>query len=83
MVYTDYDKKLEHRLCANKEWLAWVHKVRSAVDRLDMKAVVGTRAVLHGEKLLNAGLPREAVEQMVVFKGMRMADIEKIRGNIR
>ena len=83
MVYTDYDKKLEHRLCANKEWLAWVHKVRSAVDRLDMKAVVGTRAVLHGEKLLNAGLPREAVEQLVVFKGMRMADIEKIRGNIR
>lgn len=83
MVYTDYDAKLEYRLCANKEWLAWVRRVRSAVDRLDMKVVVGTRAVLHGEKLLNAGLPREAVEQMVVFKGMRMADIEKIRGNIR
>ena len=83
MVYTDYDAKLEYRLCANKEWLAWVRQVRSAVDRLDMKVVVGTRAVLHGEKLLNAGLPREAVEQMVVFKGMRMADIEKIRGNIR
>lgn len=83
MVYTDYDAKLEYELCANKEWLAWVRQVRSAVDRLDMKVVVGTRAVLHGEKLLNAGLPREAVEQMVVFKGMRMADIEKIRGNIR
>ena len=83
MVYTDYDAKLEYILCANKEWLAWVHQVRNAVDRLGMKVVVGTRAVLHGEKLLNAGLPRKAVEQMVVFKGMRMADIEKIRGNIR
>ena len=48
-----------------------------------MKVVVGTRAVLHGDKLLNIGLPRDAVEKMVVFKGMSMADIDKLRGNTR
>ena len=83
MVYTDYDTQLEERLCMNKEWLHWVHGVRWAVNNLDIKLVVGTRAVLHGEKLLNAGIQRKAVEQMVVFKGLPMADIEKIRGNIR
>lgn len=83
MVYTDYDEKLEARLCANKEWLNWVHDVRRVVNQLEMKLIVGTRAVLHGEKLINAGIPRKAVEQMVVFKGLPMADIDKIRGNIR
>ena len=83
MVYTDYDKRLENTLCSNKDWLAWVWAVRDIVNTLDMKLVVGTRAVLHGEKLLNAGLPRDAVEQMVVFKGLPLSDINKIRGNIR
>lgn len=83
MIYTDYDTKLEDRLCTNKEWLQWVWAVRGAVNKLDMNIVVGTRAVLHGEKLLNAALPRTAVEQMVVFKGIPTTDIEKIRGNIR
>ncbi len=83
MVYTDYDTGLEDRLCTNKDWLNWVHRVRGVVNDLDMKMVVGTRAVLHGDKLLNAGLPRAAVEQMVVFRGLPMADIEKIRGRIR
>ena len=83
VVYTDYDERLEARLCANKDWLNWVHDVRRVVNQLEMKLVVGTRAVLHGEKLINAGIPREAVEQMVVFKGLPMADINKIRGNIR
>jgi len=83
VVYTDYDIKLEDRLCSNKEWLNWVYSVRDVVKKNDMKVVVGTRAVLHGEKLLNAGIPREAVEEMVVFKGLPLADIEKIRGKIR
>ncbi len=83
MIWTDYDINLENRLCANKDWLDWVHNVRNAVNRLDMKAVVGTRAVLCGERLLNAGVPRDTVEKMVVFKGMNAADIEKIRRNTR
>ena len=83
MVYTDYDKDLENRLCSNKEWLSWVHQVREVVAKYDMKMVVGTRAVLFGEKLLNAGIPLEAVKQMVVFKGAPRADIDKICGNIR
>ena len=83
VVYTDYDTQLEDRLCANKDWLNWVHNVRNIANDLDMKIIVGTRAVLHGEKLLNAGIPREAVEQMVVFKGMPLADMKKIRGRIR
>ena len=83
MVYTDYDTQLEERLCSNKEWLAWVHSVRKNAEKLDMKVVVGTRAVLHGDKLLNIGLPRDAVEKMVVFKGMPLADIDKLRGHTR
>ncbi len=83
MVYTDYDKDLENRLCLNKDWLMWVYQVREIVAKYDMKMVVGTRAVLFGEKLLNVGIPLEAVKQMVVFKGAPRADIDKICGNIR
>lgn len=83
MVYTDYDVQLEDRLCLNKEWLQWVHNIRDNANRLGVKTVVGTRAVIHGDKLLNAGIPREAVEQMVVFKGMSVADIDKLRGKTK
>ncbi len=83
MIYTDYDVQLESRLCSDAEWLAWVQRVREAVDKLDMKVVVGTRSVLHGDRLLNSGIPRQDVEQMVVFKGLPKADIDKIRRNCR
>ena len=83
VVYTDYDTELEDRLCSNKDWLSWVHRVRANADKLGMKVIVGTRAVLYGERLLNAGISREVVEQMVVFKGLPLADIDKLRGNTR
>ena len=83
MVYTDYDTALEDRLCGNKDWLNWVHAVRDIVNKFDIKLIVGTRAVLHGERLLNTGLPRHAVEQMVVFRGLPLSDIEKIKHNIK
>ena len=83
VVYTDYDTELEDRLCSNKDWLSWVHKVRANADKLGMKVIVGTRAVLYGERLLNAGISREVVEQMVIFKGLPLADIDKLRGNTR
>lgn len=83
MVHTDYDTNLENRLCANKEWLVYVQAVRRVVNEYQMKLVVGTRAVINGEKLLNAGLPRDAVEEMVLFKGLPIADVNKIREFIK
>lgn len=83
MIYTDYDIQLEARLCSDTEWLAWVQRVRNAVNKLDMNVVVGTRAVLHGDRLLSVGISRQDVEQMVVFKGLPKADIDKIRRNCR
>ena len=83
MVYTDYDTQLEDRLCTNKEWLNYVHSVRNAVNKFQMRLVVGTRAVIHGDKLLAAGLARDAVEEMVLFKGVPVSDVQKIRGNIK
>lgn len=83
MVYTDYDTNLEDRLCTNKEWLDYVRVVRRVVNEYQMKLVVGTRAVINGEKLLNIGLPRAAVEEMVLFKGLPRADVEKIRRNVK
>lgn len=81
MVYTDYDVRLEDMLCTNKEWLNYVHAVRRAVNEYQIKLVVGTRAVINGEKLLNAGLSRAVVEKIVLFKGLPQADVEKIRYN--
>lgn len=83
MVYTDYDTQLEERLCTNKEWLNYVHSVRDAVNKFQMRLVVGTRAVIHGDKLLAAGLARDAVAEMVLFKGIPLSDIQKIRDNIK
>ena len=83
MVHADYDTVLENRLCMNKEWLEWIHRVRAFVTRYNMHLVVGTRAVINGEKLLNIGIPRKVVEEMVVFKGLSLADVEKIRQNTR
>jgi len=83
VIRVDYDTEMEDKLCQNKDWLDFVHRVRDNVDKLGMPYVVGTRAVVYGEQLLNTGLSREAVEQMVVFKGMPSTDIDKIRGKIR
>jgi len=83
VVRTDYDTNLEYRLCTNVEWLNYVHAVRRVVNEYQMKLVVGTRAVINGDRLLNVGLPREAVEEMVIFKGLPAADVEKIRGNVK
>jgi len=82
MVWTGYDTQLEKRLCSNKEWIDYIHAVRKFVAEYQIKLVCGTRAVINGEKLLNAGLPRAAVENMVVFKGLPTEDIEKIRANV-
>ena len=83
VIRVNYDTQMEDKLCQNKEWLKFVHMVRNNVDRLGMPYVVGTRAVVYGDRLLNAGLSREAVEQMVVFKGMNETDIQKACGRER
>jgi len=74
------DEALEDALCANKEWVAIVRKVRANVIAKQMKGVMVTpRATIYGESLLAAGLPLERVIKSVIYKGMTEAQIAMVR----
>tara|TARA_R110000868_G_scaffold151117_1_gene374717 strand:+ start:2741 stop:3757 length:1017 start_codon:yes stop_codon:yes gene_type:complete len=44
----DYDRALERTLSGDHEWCDMLHAIRSAVDKLDVQLIVGTRAILDG-----------------------------------
>jgi len=78
MVFVGYDETMEDRLCPNKDWLNFVRRVRNVVNNQGMKFIVSTRAILDGQRLLNAGLAEDKVAKMVVFRGMAQSDIDNI-----
>lgn len=68
-VEFNYDEQLELAIAPNKEWCRYVQCVRHAVDSLKERIIVSPRATINGGKLLAAGVDREKVLNMVIFKG--------------
>lgn len=65
----DYDEELEAALCGNKEWAAYVKKVRDYIAANSGESVYITpRASLNGAALIAGGLDMEAVMDATVFK---------------
>ena len=82
-----YDNELERNLTDNEEWVEYVQKVRAAIDKLGMgkmgvRHIVSPRATISGAELLKAGLDRERVESMVIWKGLEKETIQMIKNNM-
>lgn len=77
-VEWDYDENLERKVAGNDEWFEYVLKVRKVIDKLNLRHIVSPRASFFGAKLLGNGFSREDVENMVLWKGMDQATVDKI-----
>jgi cobaltochelatase CobS len=66
----DYDMKLEESLSSNPEWLKECRRVRDIITEKKIRHVVSPRAILHGQKLIAAGMEFGRVKELVLLKGM-------------
>lgn len=79
-VEIGYDDRIERALAAgNQKWLETVWAVRRAVDDLKVRHIVSTRAVANGAKLLAAGMARDKVMELVLWKGLDSGTREQVR----
>lgn len=75
----DYDENMERKITGNDAWFEYVLKVRKIVDRLNLRHIISPRASFFGANLLNNGFTRVEVENMVLWKGMDQATLDKIK----
>lgn len=64
--------------CTKEEWLCTVTEVRNAVEKLGIRHVVSPRATIYGSRLLDAGINRDTVKSMLLFKGLDESDVRKV-----
>lgn len=62
-----------------KQWVERVQKVRRAVDKLKVRHVVSPRASQAGAKLLAAGWDWADVEASVIWKGLEIDTVNKVK----
>jgi cobaltochelatase CobS len=77
----EYDAALEQHLSEDSEWLRLVHAVRASIDSHKIRHIVGTRAMLYGQRALKAGISREAVIEGVIWKGLDETAKSKIKAD--
>jgi hypothetical protein len=63
----------------NLDWVRFVQKVRGAIEKEKVRAVVSPRASIEGGIMLKAGDSRADVEESYVWKGME----ERVRNQIK
>lgn len=78
-IPVDYDLTMERTFCnGNIEWLDYVWNIRKQVDKLKIRHVVSSRAIIFGSLALQCGLTRDDVEAFYLFKGMSERDKSKL-----
>lgn len=82
-----YDEELEKNMTDNAEWAEFVQKVRHAIDKLGfektgVRHIVSPRATENGAALLEAGIDRRRVEEMVIWKGLERETVQMIKNNM-
>lgn len=75
----DYDTNMERKVAGNDEWFEYVLKVRKVIERLNLRHIISPRASFFGSTLLDNNFTRSEVEDMVLWKGMDQATIDKIK----
>lgn len=66
----DYDELLEVALAGDKDWTAYVQRVRKAVELEKVRHIVSPRASIRGARMLAAGMERKVVENACIWKGL-------------
>ena len=76
----DYDEEAEIDWAGadQSEWTQFVQRTRHAVEGNNMRVVVSPRASINGAKLLRAGMGRDEVAEMVLYKGMSRDDKDRL-----
>ena len=74
-----YDENLEIKLSGNKEWTFHVQKARKIIDKYKIRHIVSPRASIFGAQLLEQGISKETVENLVLWKGLPENDKIKIQ----
>lgn len=74
----DYDQELEREIAGNDAWTDRVFALRAAAARLGSRLIISPRATFEGARLLAAGMPREKVELLKVWKGIAPEERQKI-----
>jgi cobaltochelatase CobS len=78
-----YDDDLERALATDAAWCEYVQSVRAAVAERGLSHLVTPRATYDGCKLLAAGLDRDTVAKMCVFKGLDADTVSQIERAVR
>ena len=78
IVKFDYDPELEKNLAKDKEWVEFIQLFRKQIIKRKIKHIVSMRAIIYGDKLLNAGTDIEKVLNEIVFKNLELEDIKSI-----
>lgn len=65
------------------QWCARVQSVRQAVATLRERIVVSPRATLYGVKLAAAGIGKDWLEKMLIWRGADAGTVEKINTEAR
>ena len=76
-----YDENFERELANNQDWSDYIQRIRRYIEMQKIRHVVSPRASINGAKLLAEGIPRETVEQTIIWKGLDEATKTKILEN--
>lgn len=66
-----------------KEWLATVRAHRQALGELGIRAIISQRASLYGVRLAELGVGKDWLGEMLLYKGMKEHDREKLAENAK
>ncbi len=78
----EYDEVLEREITGNDQWVKRVQTIRKAVEKLKIRHIVSPRASINGARLLATGIPREQVEEMLIWKGLDETQKTNIVNNL-
>lgn len=82
-VKIDIDEALEKALTDNEDWYNRVLKFRDVISQVCKDdVVIGSRAMLDGADLLDAGFSQSEVEDMVIYKGIDEDVIDVIKSKM-
>ena len=82
-IRIDIDENLEKSLTDNEDWYERVLKFRKVIQEICKdEVVIGTRAMLDGADLLDAGFSQSEVEDMVIYKGIDEDIIDSIKSKM-
>ena len=65
------------------QWVKYVQQVRAVIYKHKLRLIVSPRASINGARLLRAGLDRQSVEELVVWKGMTSDERARITADLK